>query len=413
MKPERDAVVIGAGPAGLMAAETLASRGVRVTVFDRMPSVGRKFLMAGRGGLNLTHSEPLDRFLARYGAAEEPLRIPIAAFPPDALRAWAGGLGEPTLVGSSGRVFPQSWKASPLLRAWLGRLDGLGVTFALRHRWLGFEADGALSFDTPVGPVSRPPPAATILALGGASWPRLGSDGGWASILTAHGVAISPLLPANCGILVEWTDWFRMRHEGEALKRVALSCGAASRRGEVVVTARGLEGGAVYGVSGGIRDALAAGSEPQLLLDLRPDATAQDLAARLSARLANPVGKPSWASILRKAIGLRPVDIALLREVRRDLPHDPGELAAFVKAIPLAVTGLAGIDRAISTAGGVRFDALDDRFMLKAMPGVFCAGEMLDWEAPTGGYLLQACFATGLAAAEGAHNFFQRSVMQR
>ena len=385
--------VVGAGPAGLMAAEVAAQGGAQVTVYDRMPSAGRKFLMAGRGGLNLTHGEPLESFLARY-AAPDALRATIRAFPPDALRAWSAALGQETFVGSSGRVFPRAMKASPLLRAWLRRLDKGGVRFALRHRWTGWDGP-RLAFETPAGTIAIEA-AATVLALGGASWPRLGSDGEWAGTLARAGVAIAPLRPSNCGFLVGWSDVFR-RFAGQPLKRLALSFGDRVVRGEAVITATGLEGGAVYALSGPLRDAIAAHGEATLHIALRPDMN--DIERRLGA----PRGKQSISTFLRKALSLSPAEIGLLQEATRGklaaLP--PAELARLVNAVPVRLAGTAPPARAISSAGGVRFDAIDARFMLRDRPGVFVAGEMLDWEAPTGGYLLQACFATGVAAGRG------------
>lgn len=398
-RPATAFAVIGAGPAGLMAAETLAAAGGDVVVYERMPSVARKFLLAGRGGLNLTHSEPLDRFTARYGPASAALNPHLERFSPAALRDWAAALGEPTVTGSSGRVFPASWKASPLLRAWLRRLAGSGIRIALRHRWTGFAPDGALAFETPDGPAEVPRPAAVILALGGASWPRLGSDGAWATVLEGCGIVPRRLRPANCALLVRWTDHVRERFAGEPLKRIAVTFAGERRLGEAVVTRAGLEGGIVYAVSGAVRDALDRGEAPSLRIDLRPDRSAADLAAAL----APPRGRRSTSTFLRRAVGLDPVAIALLHEAAGPaLPTAPEALAALVKAVPVSIAGTAELDRAISTAGGIRFDDLDERLMLRARPGLFAAGEMLDWEAPTGGYLLQACFATGVAAAEGA-----------
>ncbi len=370
---------------------------MKVTVFDRMPSVGRKFLLAGRGGLNLTHSEPFARFLPRYGTAAEKLRPALEAFPPERLRAWAEELGQDTFVGSSRRVFPRAWKASPLLRAWLNRLGELGVAFRLRHRWTGFGPDGEMTFDSPEGEVSVRPDA-SILALGGGSWPRLGSDGGWIAPLRHAGVRIRDLVPANTGLLVAWSEVFRSRFEGEPLKRIALSHDGRTVRGEANVTRRGIEGGAIYAVAAPLRDALASGRHAMLHVDLRPDLAADDLARALSRER----GKQSLSTFLRKAAGLSPVAIALLREgFSTAPPDDVGELAAAIKAVPLRVTGTDSLDRAISSGGGVLLDEVDEHFMLKRLPGLYISGEMLDWEAPTGGYLLQGCFATGVAAAEG------------
>ena len=395
------AAVIGGGPAGLMAAEALARAGVAVTIYDAMPSLGRKFLLAGRGGLNLTHSEPLERFLARYGAIDPLLKRAIEQFPPDRLRAFAETLGQETFVGSSGRVFPKAMKASPLLRAWLRRLGDLGVRVALRHRWIGWDDAGALRFahgGREIGVAID----VTILALGGASWPRLGSDASWTDTLAARGVTIAPLAPSNCGFTVAWSEAMR-RVEGAPLKRIALTFGAHSVRGEAVVTGEGLEGGAVYALSAPLREAIAHEGGATLLIDLRPDMDA----AALAGKLAAPRGKQSLSNVLRKAVKLPPAAAALLHEATtargRSLSSlHADELAALIKAVPVRLTGVQPIASAISTAGGIRFDALDAHFMLKALPGVFAAGEMLDWEAPTGGYLLQACFATGFAAAEGA-----------
>jgi len=378
--------IIGAGPAGLIAAEILAQDGFAVTVFDRMASPARKLLMAGRGGLNLTHSEPLEALLGRYGAARAPLEPALRAFPPAALIAWCDGLGQGTFTGSSGRVFPRAMKASPLLRAWLARLGGLGVSLRARHRWAGWDGE-ALRFAAPEGEV-RFAADATLLALGGASWPRLGSDGGWTSLL--EGVA--PLRPANMGFRVGWSPLFRERFAGQPLKRIALAFEGHAVRGEAMVTAEGIEGGAVYALAAPLREALARDGTATLRLDLRPDLDAAALAAKLSGRGL------SLSNQLRKA-GLSPAAIGLVQEARH--AGDATAPEVLVKSLPLRLTGAQGLDRAISTAGGLRFDALDSRFVLRARPGTFAAGEMLDWEAPTGGYLLQACFSTGVAAARG------------
>ena len=383
-----EVAVIGAGPAGLMAAEVLAAGGAEVTVFERMPSPARKFLLAGRGGLNLTHSEALPAFLGRYGTAAAALAPILEAFPPAALIAWAEALGQPCFTGSSGRVFPRALKASPLLRAWLGRLAGQGVRLAARHTWLGWTPDGALRFATPAGEVTRRP-TATLLALGGASWPRLGADGGWVGLLPG----VVPLRPANCGFRIAFSGHLRERFAGTPLKRIALTFGDQTVRGEAVLTETGLEGGAVYALSAPLREAIAARGPQTLSLDLRPDLPL----AALAARLDGPRGAQSLSNTLRRA-GLPPVAIALVQEVRR--AGATGSLAGLVKALPLCVTAPEGMARAISTAGGVGWDAVDAGRALRARPDVFLAGEMLDWEAPTGGYLLQACFATGRWAAQ-------------
>lgn len=389
--------VIGAGPAGLIAAEYLARAGARVRVHDAMPSAGRKLLMAGRGGLNLTHSEPLDAFLARYGAAADWLTPRLDAFAPADLAAWAEGLGQPTFVGSSGRVFPRAMKASPLLRAWLGRLNALGVTLVLRSRWTGWNAAGGLAFDTPDGETTERPDA-TVLALGGASWPRLGSDGRWAGVLAERGVAIAPFEPANVGFDVAWSPLFRERFAGQPLKAIALTHAGRTVRGEAMIAGYGIEGGAVYALSAGLREAIAADGKAELGIDLRPD---QSL-GQLTARLVRPQGRQSQSNHLRKAAGLSPAAIGLMREATGGpIPVSPRSQAALIKAVPLTLTGLQGLERAISSAGGITLSELDEDLMLRRLPGVFAAGEMLDWEAPTGGYLLQACLATGLAAARG------------
>jgi uncharacterized flavoprotein (TIGR03862 family) len=401
--------IIGAGPTGLMAAEVIAQGGGHVTVYDAMPSVGRKFLMAGRGGLNLTHSEPLPAFLARYREAQARLEPVITAFSPEHLRQWSEALGQPTFIGSSGRVFPKAMKASPLLRGWLRRLDLMGVTFALRHRWTGWDDNGQLLFQTPEGP-HVVEAQATVLALGGASWPRLGSDGGWVATLAAKGIAASPLRSANCGFSVAWSDLFRDRYEGQPLKGVALTFGARTVRGEAVVTRGGLEGGAIYALSADLREAIAQAGEATVHIDLRPDLAGSDLLTRLSV----PRRKQSLSNSLRKAAQLSPVAIGLLQEAAigagaKLATLSPDALADLIKAVPMRLNGVAPIARAISTAGGISFDELDADFMIRRLPGVFAAGEMLDWEAPTGGYLLQASFATGAAAGRGVLQWLRRS----
>lgn len=396
------AIVVGAGPGGLIAAEVLASAGWTVDVYDRMPSVARKFLMAGRGGLNLTHSEPLDTFLARYGTGRERLEPAIRAFAPDALVAWAASLGVETFVGSSGRVFPQAMKASPLLRAWLRRLGDLGVRFVPRMRWLGWGEAGGLIFDGPDGRVALPAADATILSLGGASWPRLGSDGSWVEILRARGIAVAELTPSNCGYAVGWSDIFRERFAGEPLKRLAVRLAGASEgsavKGEAVITEEGIEGGAIYALGPVLRARLASGPVT-LDLDLKPGMSADELAAALAKSRKGD----SLSNRLRKAAGLPPVAIGLLREAHgRDLPADAALLAAAIKAVSVTVTAARPIERAISSAGGVSFDEVDDGFQLKRLPGTSVVGEMLDWDAPTGGYLLQATFSMAVAAAKAA-----------
>jgi len=390
--------VVGAGPAGLMAAEQLARTGIAVTIYERMPSPARKLLIAGRGGLNLTHATPMPAFLDRYGEGRQMVAAAIEAFPPSDLIDWCHGLGIETFEGTSGRHFPVGLKSSPLVRAWLRRLSGLGVTLAVRHRWTGFDAEGGLTFETPEGAVTAKADA-IVLALGGASWPRLGSDGGWTAPLAARGVAISPLLASNAGVTIAWSETFRARFEGSAVKRIAASAGGRTVKGELLVTATGLEGGAIYALGAELRSAgLAAGMPVTLTLDLRPDMTE----AALAAALALPFAKQSVTSVLRKRAGLAPAAISLLREAAgRELPREAASLAALIKHCPLTLIGFAGLTRAISTAGGIRADAIDQRFMLKACPGVFVAGEMLDWDAPTGGFLLQAAFAGGRAAADG------------
>jgi uncharacterized flavoprotein (TIGR03862 family) len=388
--------VIGGGPAGLIAAETLSAAGARVIVYERMPNVARKLLMAGRGGLNLTHSEAFERFVTRYGAAAAQLRPMLEAFTPASLIAWANGLGQETFVGSSGRVFPKAMKASPLLRAWLARLSAQGVEIRTRVRWTGWTEDGALAFMRDDGTSERLKPRATLLALGGASWPKLGSDGAWTQVLAQHGVEIAPLRPANMGLEVAWSDVFRERFAGTPLKQIALSFGERTAHGEAMITSYGIEGGAIYALSAALRDALETAGSATLHIDLKPSLDAAALAARLSQTRAGD----SLSSMLRKRAGLSPVAIGLLREASSGaLPKEPTQLAALIKAAPITLTAARGLDRAISSAGGVSWSAVDDALQLKAKPGLYVAGEMLDWEAPTGGYLLQASFATAMWAA--------------
>jgi uncharacterized flavoprotein (TIGR03862 family) len=406
--PNTQVAIIGAGPAGLMAAEVLAKGGVGVTVYDAMPSAGRKFLMAGRGGLNLTHSEALPEFLTRYGEARPLLATAIEAFPPENLRAWSEALGQPTFIGSSGRVFPTAFKASPLLRAWLRRLDAMDVQLALRHRWSGWNDEGQLLFQAPDG--KRAVSArATVLALGGASWPRLGSNGAWVETLAAKGVAVSPLRQANCGFTAAWSEFFRDRFEGQPLKGVALSFGSHTARGEAIITRAGLEGGAIYALSGVLREAIANTGNATLHVALRPDLAMQDLMAQLS----RPRGRQSLSNFLRKAAHLSPAAIALLQEaaIASGMPLSSlssASLAGLINDVRVELNGIASIARAISTAGGISFDELDADFMIRRLPGVFAAGEMVDWEAPTGGYLLQASFVTGAAAGRGVLKWLNR-----
>lgn len=396
--------VVGAGPAGLFAAEHLARAGFSVTIFEQMPTPARKFLMAGRGGLNLTHSEPLERFLARYGNDAAHVRGAIEAFPPSALIQWADALGAETLVGSSGRVFPKEMKASPLLRAWLRRLADLGVVVKARHRWTGFDGADGLVFEGPNDTREIVRPAATLLALGGASWPKLGSTGAWISVLQDAGIETTPLEASNAGAIIAWSNILKSKHAGAPLKRIAVRIGARSVRGEAVITRGGLEGGAIYALSRELRTALEHGPAT-LEIDLRPDMES----AELTDRLARIKTKDSMANGLRKAVGLSAAAIALLRECHPALAREPAELALQIKSARLRVDRLAGLERAISTAGGIAPGALDEHFMLRSRAGVFAAGEMLDWDAPTGGYLLQASFATGLAAARGIENSLRRA----
>ena len=412
------AAVIGAGPAGLMAADQLQSRGVAVHVFDAMPSVGRKFLLAGIGGLNLTHSEAMPGFLARYASRAGALAPLLDAFGPDAVRAWAGELGVDTFVGTSGRVFPKDMKAAPLLRAWLHRLRAGGqgrppVQFHRRHRWLGWTQDdgAALRFATPEGETTFAADA-TVLALGGASWSRLGSDGAWVPLLAARGVDIAALKPSNCGFDVlptgadraGWSDHLRERFAGEPVKPVAITAADAAgvmhrQQGEFVVTKTGVEGSLVYAFSAGLRDAIAAHGQAALTLDLLPQHTLE----QVRAETRRPRGTRSLSTHLKSRLHLQGVKMGLLHELLSPAQlNDADVLAGFIKALPLLLAAPRPIDEAISTAGGVRFEALSDGLMTTAVPGLFVAGEMLDWEAPTGGYLLTACLATGRAAGLGA-----------
>lgn len=394
--------VIGGGPTGLAAAEVLSGAGVGVEVFDAMPSVGRKFLLAGKGGMNITHAEPYPEFVTRYGARQDRLRASLDAFGPEALRSWVHGLGIDTFVGSSGRVFPTGMKSAPLLRAWLHRLRGQGVRFHVRHRWCGWDGS-ALRFSTPEG--TRLVQAdAVVLALGGGSWPQLGSEGGWSTVLADRGVPVAPLRPANCGFDVHWSAVFAERYAGTPVKPVVASVTCADghvlvRQGEFTVTATGVEGSLIYALSAHLRDSIEQQGRAVLTLDIAPGKPVQ----ALREALARPRGRDSMANHLRKRTGITGVKAGLLREV---LPAEtfltPVHLAAAIKALPLPLTAPRPLAEAISSAGGVRFEGLDEAHMLRRLPGVFCAGEMLDWEAPTGGYLLTACLATGRAAGLGA-----------
>jgi len=397
--------VIGGGPAGLMAAEALAAGGVQVDLFDAMPSVGRKFLLAGKGGLNLTHSEPFDAFTGRYGARRDVIEPMLRAFGSAELRAWAQALGVSTFVGSSGRVFPIDMKAAPLLRAWLARLRASGVVFHMRHRWLGWDAanDALLRFATPRGEAAQTADA-VVLALGGGSWARLGSDGAWVPLLAQRGADVAPLQPSNCGFDVAgWSEFFRTRFAGHPMKTVALSVRAASgtvfeQAGEFVITEGGVEGSLIYAASALARDLIAADSSAVIHLDLLPGRSAEFV----QAEVARPRGSRSLSTHLKSRLGIDGVKAALLHELLpRETIADPDRLAAAIKALPLTLVRPRPLDEAISSAGGVRFEALDEGLMLRGLPGVFCAGEMLDWEAPTGGYLLTACMASGAAAARG------------
>ena len=399
-------IVIGGGPAGLMAAEVLAAGGAHVDLFDAMPSVGRKFLLAGKGGLNLTHAEPFDAFCARYGGRRSWIEPMLRRFGPDELRAWSHGLGVETFVGTSGRVFPRDLKAAPLLRAWLARLRHAGVAFHMRHRWLGWDDDGALRFATPQGESVQRADAA-VLALGGGSWARLGSDGAWVPWLTRRGVDVAPLQPSNCGFDVAgWSELFRARHAGHPMKTVALSVASDANadapvfthKGEFVITETGIEGSLVYAASALIRDRIAAQGSALVHIDLLPQRDADFV----HAEIVRPRGSRSLSTHLKSRLGIDGVKASLLRELlTREAFSDASLLAAAIKALPLRLVRARPIDEAISSAGGVRFEALDETLMLRALPGVHCAGEMLDWEAPTGGYLLTASLASGFAAAHG------------
>lgn len=389
-----DVAIIGAGPAGLIAAEILSAAGKRVVVYERMPSVARKFLMAGRGGLNLTHSEDFERFITRYGEAAPNLKLILEAFTPNDLVTWANSLGAETFDGSSGRVFPKAMKASPLLRAWLARLAGQGVEIRTRTTWLGWSDDGALRFSDNGVDVSLHP-SATLFALGGASWPRLGADGSWREPFEARGVEVTQFQPANVGYTIDWSEHFRTRFAGHALKNIAIRHQSRTSLGEAMITAYGIEGGAIYALG----SALRASTPTNIRIDLRPDLRPQHVVEKLS----NAKPGDTLSSTLRKALNLSPAAIALLYE-NGPPPRDPEQLTNLIKAIPLTLKAPHGLDRAISTAGGVAWSAVDENLQLRAIPSAYVAGEMLDWEAPTGGYLLQASFATGVWAARAMLN---------
>lgn len=402
--------VIGGGPAGLMAAEVLSRAGVQVDVYDAMPSLGRKLLRAGIGGLNITHSEDYAAFCTRYGSRQPQLQPLLDQLPPDALRAWVHGLGIETFVGSSGRVFPTQMKAAPLLRAWLHRLRSAGVRLHVRHRWLGWNAEGALRLATPDGEIAIRPQA-TVLALGGASWPQLGSDGAWLPWLQARGVEVAPLQSANCGFEVAWSAHLRNKFAGAELKSVALTFTDAHghterRQGEMVISAHGVEGSLIYAFSQRLRESLNAQGSATFTLDLAPGRDA----ARVLAEVSHPRGSRSLSSHLQSRVGISGIKAALLHEVlSKEQIADVATLAATIKVLPITVRAARPVAEAISTAGGVRFDSLDQNLMLTALPGIFVAGEMMDWEAPTGGYLLTACFATGWCAGMGVRDWLNRS----
>lgn len=399
----KSAAIIGGGPAGLMAAEVISAHGVRVDVYDSMPSLGRKFLMAGKSGLNITHSEPFEQFVSRYGKRRPHIEPLLKRFGPDELRDWVHGLGIETFVGTSGRVFPVGMKASPLLRAWLMRLNDSGVTFHLRHKWTGFLPGKSLHFQTPNGDLAVKADV-ILLALGGGSWARLGSDGAWASWLKDVGAEVEALRPSNCGFDVAWSAHFRERFEGHPIKSVVLSFGSFHQQGEFIVTKEGVEGGLIYSASALLRDEIDAKGSAVMMLDLAPDRSHEWLAERLSRSR----GSRSMASHLEKAVNIKGVKAGLLREfVSKEDFSSVQPLAHFIKNLPVPLIATRPLDEAISSAGGVTFESLDEHLMLRAMPGVFCAGEMLDWEAPTGGYLITACMASGYTAGKGALRWLQ------
>jgi uncharacterized flavoprotein (TIGR03862 family) len=394
----RSAAVVGGGPAGLMAAEVLATAGVAVTVYEHMPSIGRKLLLAGRTGLNITHHEPIETMVSRYRVEDDHVAAALASFGPTELRAWCASLGQPTFVGSTGQVFPESWRATPLLRAWINRLTELGVSINARRRWLGWDG-GRLLFASADGTTEAVTTGVTVLALGGASWPRVGSDGTWVDLVRNAGVLVHDLRPSNCGMRIGWTTHFAGRFAGVPMKNIAIAVGDTRVRGDAMVTSHGIEGGPVYVQSAAIRDVLDRDGRCPVTVDLQPDLTT----AEVRARLAGGRPKDSIASLLRHTLALAPCAVSLLREATANrVPTDPDSLADLVKAVPLTIEATMPIDRAISSAGGIAMCEIDDAFMLRRLPGTFVAGEMLDWDAPTGGYLLQASFSTAVAAARGA-----------
>lgn len=403
MKKSKNIAIIGGGPSGLMAAEIIAGAGHQVTIYDAMPTFGRKFLMAGRGGLNLTHSEPLEKFITRYFEASNWLAPYIKSYSPKDLQKWCEDLGQETFIGSSGRIFPRAMKASPLLRAWLKRLEDLGVNYRPRHLWQGFDGE-ELIFKNADQKIIKVKPDATLLALGGASWPHLGSDGSWVEILAKCGVKISELRPANCGFITKWSDYLTTKFAGTPLKSVAIKHKNFSHKGEIIITKQGVEGGAIYALSACLRESIKNDGNAILYLDLRPEMSLENLTKKLQIR-----GKKSLSNYLRKA-GFPPVASVLLNDL---IPADqlakatPEILAEYLKNLPITLTSPTNINRAISTAGGICRESLDENFMLKTKPGIFAAGEMLDWEAPTGGYLLQGCFSTAVCAAKGILNFIK------
>ncbi|MFT6106099.1 MAG: putative flavoprotein (TIGR03862 family) [Rickettsiales bacterium] len=409
MKESKNIAIIGGGPSGLMAAEIVTTAGHRVTLYDAMPTVGRKFMLAGRGGLNLTHNEPLDKFITKYSEASKWLNPRVKAYPPEKLRKWCEDLGQETFVGSSGRIFPKAMKASPLLRAWLKRLEGLGVKYKTRHSWQGFDGKKLIFIDADKK-IVKVRPDATLLALGGASWPHLGSNGGWVDILEKCGVKISELRPSNCGFIAKWSEHLVSKFAGTPLKSISISHKDFSHKGEIMITKQGIEGGAVYALSAVLRESIKSDGEAVLNLDLRPEMTIETLSKKLQVR-----GKKSLSTYLRKA-GFPPLSSALLHEF---IPSDilvkatPEILAGYLKSLPIKLTSTTDIARAISTAGGITQQSLDKNFMLKSKEGVFAAGEMLDWEAPTGGYLLQGCFSTAVCASKGMLSFIKKQSQEK